>query len=58
VLVPPDDPAALAAAISGLLAEPARAAALAASGRVTWAERYAVGPVVARWRDFLGSVNA
>lgn len=58
VLVPPDDPAALAAAISGLLAEPARAAALAASGRVTWAERYAAGPVVARWRDFLGSVNA
>lgn len=58
LLVPPDDPKALAAAVSALLAEPARAAALGAAGRAAWAERYAAAPVVARWRGFLATVTA
>jgi glycosyltransferase involved in cell wall biosynthesis len=58
VLVPVDDPAALAAAITALLADPARAAALAAAGRAAWAARYAPDPVIARWRHFLATVTA
>jgi glycosyltransferase involved in cell wall biosynthesis len=53
LLVPKEDPAALAAAIRGLLAEPARAAALAAAGRVEFAAHHAEAPVLARWRAFL-----
>jgi glycosyltransferase involved in cell wall biosynthesis len=53
LLVPKEDPAALAAAIRGLLAEPARAAALAAAGRAEFAAHHAEAPVLARWRAFL-----
>jgi glycosyltransferase involved in cell wall biosynthesis len=58
VLVPVDDAGALAGAVTALIGEPARAAALAAAGRAAWAARYAPEPVVARWRHFLATVNA
>jgi phosphatidylinositol alpha-mannosyltransferase len=47
VLVPPGDPAALAGAIDGLLADPGRRTALAAAGRVR-AEAFAWPTVAAR----------
>ncbi|MBK1657243.1 glycosyltransferase [Paracraurococcus ruber] len=56
LLVPKEDPAALATAIAGLLANPARAAALAAAGRAEFARAHAEAPVLARWREFLRSV--
>jgi len=56
LLVPKDDPAALAAAIGGLLADPARAAALAAAGRAEFERAHAEAPVLARWRSFLRQV--
>lgn len=58
VLVPVDEPAALAGAIMALIAQPARAQALAAAGRASWAARFAPEPVIARWRHFLATVNA
>ena len=57
LLVPKEDPAALAAAIAGLLDEPARAAGLAAAGRAEFARDHAAAPVLARWRDFLLGVE-
>lgn len=56
LLVPKEDPGALAAAIAGLLADPVRAIALAEAGRARFARDYAEAPVVARWRDFLSTV--
>ncbi len=56
--VPVEEARALAAAISSLLAEPSRARALAAAGEAAWRERYAVAPVLARWRRFLATVAA
>lgn len=47
MLVPPGDPAALAGAIGGLLADPARARRLGEAARATVEQRYAE-PVVAR----------
>ena len=58
LLVPPGDPASLAAAITALLADPERARALAAAGRARWAERFAPEPVLALWRHFLATVEA
>ncbi len=52
-LVPIDDPAALAAAISDLLRDPGRAAALARAGRARYEAEFAPGPVLAAWRHFL-----
>jgi glycosyltransferase involved in cell wall biosynthesis len=43
LLVPPDDPAALAGAVSELLADPARAAALGAAGRSRAHSSFSVG---------------
>ena len=57
LLVPKEDPAALAAAIAGLLADPDRAAALAAAGRGEFARDHAEAPVLARWREFLADVE-
>lgn len=57
LLVPKEDPAALAAAIAGLLDAPARAASLAAAGRAEFARDHAAAPVLARWHDFLRSVE-
>jgi glycosyltransferase involved in cell wall biosynthesis len=56
LLVPLEDPAALAAAIAGLLADPARAAALAAAGRAAFERTHAEGPVLRRWQEFLHAV--
>ncbi|WP_043343008.1 glycosyltransferase [Belnapia moabensis] len=53
LLVPKEDPAALAAALRTLLADPARATALAAAGRAEYAAHHAEAPVLARWRAFL-----
>ncbi len=58
LLVPKDQPEPMAAAIAGLLAEPARAAALAAAGRAEFLRAHAEGPVLARWREFLHGVAA
>jgi len=56
LLVPREAPEPLAAAIAGLLADPARAAALAAAGRAEFERAHAEAPVLARWRGFLAAV--
>jgi glycosyltransferase involved in cell wall biosynthesis len=56
LLVPKEDPAALAAAIRGLLADPAQAAALAAAGHAEYAAHHAEAPVLARWHEFLSTL--
>jgi len=53
LLVPQESPQALAEGIAALLADPTRAAAMAAAGRAAWEEDYAEEPVLARWRDVL-----
>ncbi|HEV3211865.1 MAG TPA: glycosyltransferase family 4 protein [Acidimicrobiales bacterium] len=55
VLVPPRDPAALAAAIQGLLDDPARAAAMGAAGR-THAATYSVRLAAPRFDDLLAAM--
>lgn len=57
LLVPPEQPEALAGAIGGLLEAPARAAQLAAAGRRRYEEAFAAAPVLARWRHFLATVE-
>jgi glycosyltransferase involved in cell wall biosynthesis len=57
ILVPPNDAKALAGAIAGLLDDPARAAALAEAGRLRYEAEHAEAPVVARWRQFLATVE-
>lgn len=58
LLVPPRDPGALADAIAGLLADPARMRAMGAAGRRMAVERFAIEDVVARhlalYDDLLG----
>ncbi len=56
LLVPLEEPCALAAAIAALLADPARAAGLAAAGRHSFTQAFAEAPVVAAWRAFLAKV--
>jgi glycosyltransferase involved in cell wall biosynthesis len=56
LLVPKEAPEALAAALAALLADPARAASLAAAGRAEFERAHAEAPVLARWRGFLRSV--
>ena len=58
LLVPPEAPEALAAAVAALVADPPRRAALAAAGRAEFERAHAAGPVLARWREFLRSVAA
>ncbi len=58
VLVPPEDPTSLGAAIAGLLADPARARAIAAVGRRRYEAEFTEARVLALWRSFLGSVTA
>lgn len=53
LLVPVDDPSALADAIRQLAEDPGLARALAEAGRAAWAAEFAPAPVVARWRDLL-----
>ncbi|HEV2148862.1 MAG TPA: glycosyltransferase family 4 protein [Longimicrobiaceae bacterium] len=57
LLVPPDDPAALADAVLGLLDHPARRAALAASARRS-AERFSWDAVAERHLEFLRGIAA
>ncbi len=57
LLVPAGDAPALAAAIAGLLADPARAAALGTAGRAAIERDHAAAPVLARWRAFLEAVR-
>ena len=56
VMVPAEDPGALAVAVARLLDDPARAAALGAAGRAAFLRDFTEGAVVARWRDFLAAV--
>lgn len=56
LLVPVDDPDALASAIRAALAQPARSS-LAASGRLRYEADFAEAAVVERWRRFLRSVE-
>ena len=57
LLVPPEDPAALAVAISRLLDDRPLAARLAAAGRARYAAEFAEAPVIARWQEFLHGVG-
>ena len=57
ILVPIDDPGALAEALADLLADPAKAARLANAGRARFAADFAAAPVLARWRHFLATVE-
>ncbi len=56
LLVPPEDPARLAAAIRTVLGDRALAMGLAAAGRATWQTDHAEAPVVARWRATLAQM--
>lgn len=56
VLVPPEDPGALANAIAGLLDDAPRAGAIAAAGRAAFLRDFTETAVVGRWRDFLAAV--
>jgi glycosyltransferase involved in cell wall biosynthesis len=56
LLVPLEDPAALAAAIASLLDDPARARALAAAGRRRYETEFTRAIVTARWQGFLSDV--
>jgi glycosyltransferase involved in cell wall biosynthesis len=53
LLVPIGDDATLAQAIAGLLADPARAHAIAAAGRAAFEAHHAEAPVLAAWARFL-----
>jgi glycosyltransferase involved in cell wall biosynthesis len=57
LLVPPDDPVALAEAIGQALGDPARSTALAEAGRARYEADFAEAPVLSRWRDFLATVE-
>lgn len=56
LLVPPDDPTALAAAIRDALTDPMRSC-LARAGRLRYEAHFAEAAVVERWRRFLRSVE-
>lgn len=57
LLVPKEDAPALAAAITGLAENPARAAALGAAGRAQFAATFAEAPVIAHWRRLLSELK-
>lgn len=57
LLVPSEDPAALADALASLLDDPTRAERLAEAGRGRYEAAFAEAPVVARWREFLTTVE-
>jgi glycosyltransferase involved in cell wall biosynthesis len=57
ILVPPEEPRALAEAIAGLLDDPARRGALADAGRLRYESEFAEAPVLGRWRQFLATVE-
>jgi glycosyltransferase involved in cell wall biosynthesis len=53
LIVPVNDPESLARAVSGLIADPIRAAALAEAGRAAFETHHGEAPVLARWRALL-----
>ena len=57
LLVAREDAPALAAAITGLVENPARAAALGAAGRAHFAAAFAEAPVMVRWRRLLADLK-
>lgn len=57
LLVPVESAEALAGAIKAVLADPQRAARLAANGRKTFETSFAEAPVLAQWREFLHKVQ-
>jgi glycosyltransferase involved in cell wall biosynthesis len=57
VLVPPEDAKTLAGAIGSVLDDPACTLALAEAGRLRYEAEHAEAPVVARWRQFLATVE-
>jgi glycosyltransferase involved in cell wall biosynthesis len=57
LIVPIGDEAALAAALGGLLGDPARAAAIGAAGRAEFLARHAEAPVLAAWDLFLAAAS-
>ncbi len=57
LLVPREDPEALAAAIASVLAKPALAARLAQSGRARYEAEHAEAPVLAQWRTALAKME-
>ncbi len=57
LLVPREDPGALAAAIAGVLADPALAARLGRAGRARYETTHAEAPVVALWRTALAAME-
>ncbi len=58
ILVPLENERALAAALGAVLDDRALAARLAAAGRARYEREFAVRPVLARWRQFLQTVEA
>ncbi len=57
LLVPPDDPAALADTLRAALGDNASTRALAAAGRARFERDFAEAPVLAQWRRFLATVE-
>ena len=57
LLVPPEDPDALAAALGSVLADRALADRLGAAGRAEYEAVHAVGPVLGRWRALLPALE-
>jgi glycosyltransferase involved in cell wall biosynthesis len=57
LLVPKEDPRALANAIVSLLDNPGHAMALAEAGRLRYEADHAEAPVLARWRQFFATVE-
>jgi len=57
VLVPVGDAAALASAMEGLAADPARAASLVGAGHETFLANFSENRVVASYREFLARVE-
>jgi glycosyltransferase involved in cell wall biosynthesis len=58
LVVPREDPRALADAISRVLDDAALADALAVAGRARFLDAFAAAPVLAAWRGFLGGLTA
>lgn len=57
VLVPKNQPEALAAAIQSLIGQPQQAAALADAGHATFIAKYSEAVVVARYREFFEAIT-